>query len=59
MRDHTKLRAFELADEVRVWPVNAQKLIAFSLQPKQPEQFPFIINNKVINLESVLFGGNT
>jgi len=25
MRDHRSLRVFELADEVRVWPVNAQK----------------------------------
>jgi len=44
MRDPTKLRAFELADEVtirvyretRAFP-NAQKLTAYSLQPKLPE----------------------
>jgi len=34
MRDHTKLRAFELADEVRLDSVRAQWLTAFSLQPK-------------------------
>ena len=34
MRDHTKLRAFELADEVRLDSVRAQRLTAFSLQPK-------------------------
>ncbi len=46
MRDHTKLRAFELADEVvlliyratREFPKEDRKLKAFSLQPKQPEQ---------------------
>ena len=34
MRDHTKLRAFELADEVRLDSVRAQRLTAFSLQPE-------------------------
>ena len=34
MRDQTKLRAFELADEVRLDSVRAQRLTAFSLQPK-------------------------
>jgi hypothetical protein len=34
MRDHTKLRAFELVDEVRLDSVRAQRLTAFSLQPK-------------------------
>jgi hypothetical protein len=34
MRDHTKFRACELADEVRLDSVRAQRLIAFSLQPK-------------------------
>ena len=34
MRDHAKLRAFELADEVRLDSVHAQRLTAFSLQPK-------------------------
>ncbi len=34
MRSHTKLRAFELADEVRPDSVRAQRLTAFSLQPK-------------------------
>jgi hypothetical protein len=31
MRDHTKLRACELADEVRLDSVRAQQLTAFSL----------------------------
>ncbi len=31
MRDHTKLRAFELADEVRLDSVRAQQLITYSL----------------------------
>ena len=34
MRDDTKLRAFELAGEVRLDSVHAQRLTAFSLQPK-------------------------
>jgi hypothetical protein len=34
MRDHTKLRAFELADGVRLDSVRSQRLKAFSLQPK-------------------------
>jgi len=34
MRDHAKLRACELADEVRLDSVRAQRLTAFSLQPK-------------------------
>ena len=34
MRYRTKLRAFELADEVRLDSVSAQRLTAFSLQPK-------------------------
>ncbi len=34
MRDHTKLRVFELVDEVRLDSVHAQRLTAFSLQPK-------------------------
>ncbi len=34
MRDHAKLRAFELADEVRLDSVRAKRLTAFSPQPK-------------------------
>jgi hypothetical protein len=34
MRDHTKLRACELADQVRLNSVRAQRLTAYSLQPK-------------------------
>ena len=44
MRDHTKLRAFELADEVALLIYRAirrftgkEELMAYSLQPKQPE----------------------
>ena len=34
MRDHAKLRAYELSDEVHLDSVHAQRLTAFSLQPK-------------------------
>ena len=41
MRDHTKLRAFELADDVAVLVYKATRnysgCLAFSLQTKQPE----------------------
>jgi hypothetical protein len=41
MRDHTRLRAFELADEVRLDSVRAQLLTAFSLQPKHLSSYTY------------------
>jgi hypothetical protein len=46
MRDHAKLRAFELADEVRLDSVRAQRLTAFSLQPKHLSSYEAIGNQR-------------
>ena len=56
MRDHIKLRAFQLADEVRLDSVRAQRLTAFSLQPKHLSSYHCFIPN---SLQSSAFSLST